>query len=412
MTTDQLVDTLVDIVSKNGNLLLDIGPEADGTIPEIMAANGCGTSAPGCDVNGEAIYGTTYWNRADEPAADVPVRYTQRDGSLYATALTWPGRELTLGGDLPFGENTEVTLLGADGDTLDWERNDAGEIVIEMPEEGADATTSTHAFVFEIATPKIDTLLRTTVRVPDAAQRGTTVVGSAVIANASSEASDPAEVEVTGPEGWTVTSGAASVPELAPGESYVVPITIAVPADAEPAPGRIVVTTSADGVSTVAVATVKIALPNLAKGKPATQSSVAWDGVPARAVDGNRNGAFSGNSVTHTSEPSTEAWWQVDLGAVAAIDRIEIYNRTDCCGERLSNYWVMTSDEPIAANSLAEARATAGVSAIRVAEQAGRPSVIDLPEGATGRYVRIQLESATLPLSLAEVEVLGLPVGG
>ncbi len=72
----------------------------------------------------------------------------------------------------------------------------------------------------------------------------------------------------------------------------------------------------------------------------------------------------------------------------------------------------MTSDEPITANSLAEARATAGVSAIRVAEQAGRPSVIDLPEGATGRYVRIQLESATLPLSLAEVEVLGLPVGG
>ncbi len=66
---------------------------------------------------------------------------------------------------------------------------------------------------------------------------------------------------------------------------------------------------------------------------------MAWDGVPARAVDGNRNGAFSGNSVTHTSEPSTEAWWQVDLGAVAAIDRIEIYNRTDCCGERLSNYW-------------------------------------------------------------------------
>ncbi len=199
LTSDQLVESLVDIVSKNGNLLLDVGPKADGTIPELQAERLRDIGA-WLDINGEAIYGTTYWNRADEPAADVPVRYTQRDGSLYATALTWPGRELTLGGDLPFGENTEVTLLGADGDTLDWERNDAGEIVIEMPEEGADATTSTHAFVFEIATPKIDTLLRTTVRVPDAAQRGTTVVGSAVIANASSEASDPAEVEVTGPE--------------------------------------------------------------------------------------------------------------------------------------------------------------------------------------------------------------------
>lgn len=410
LTSDQLVESLVDIVSKNGNLLLDVGPKADGTIPELQAERLRDIGA-WLDVNGDAIYGTTYWNRADEPASDVPVRYTQRDGSLYATALDWPGERLTLGDDLPFGDDTEVELLGSDGKSLDWERNDAGEIEIEMPEEGAEATTSTHAFTFEISNPGLDSLLRTTVRVPEAVQRGATVVGSAVIANPSSERSETSAIEITGPEGWTVTAGTSSVPALAPGESYVVPITISVPAGAEASSGRIVVTTTSGGVSTSAGATVKIALPNLAKGKPATQSSIAWDGVPERAVDGNRNGAFSGNSVTHTAEPSKEAWWQVDVGELAALDRVEIYNRTDCCGERLSNYWVMTSDEPFTANALADARAEADT-ATRVAEQAGRPSVIDLPDGTTGRYVRIQLESATLPLSLAEVEVLGLPAGG
>jgi hypothetical protein len=54
---------------------------------------------------------------------------------------------------------------------------------------------------------------------------------------------------------------------------------------------------------------------NLALGKPAQQSSTGWGGDPRRAVDGNPDGNYGANSVSHT-ENQAQAWWQVDLGAV------------------------------------------------------------------------------------------------
>src|SRR5262249_885473 len=55
-------------------------------------------------------------------------------------------------------------------------------------------------------------------------------------------------------------------------------------------------------------------LTNLALGKPATQSSVGWGGVPERAVDGNTDGGAEA-LITHTATNSTGNWWRVDLGA-------------------------------------------------------------------------------------------------
>lgn len=144
--------------------------------------------------------------------------------------------------------------------------------------------------------------------------------------------------------------------------------------------------------------------PNVALGKQATQTSVAYDSVASRAVDGNTDGNWGSESVTHTAEPSSQAWWQVDLGKSYAIDQIAIWNRTDCCADRLSNYWVLVSDAPITGDSLEAARTAPGVTAIHQPGQAGRPTTLDL-NGLTGRYVRVQLESPTNPLSLAEVEV-------
>src|SRR4051812_33860999 len=104
-TADSIVDDLVDIVSKNGALLLNIGPRPDGTIPEpeqqMLRDIGRWLSA-----NGEAIYGTRPWTTFGEgPTAvvegpfadtkraaftDADIRFTTKGELLYATALAWP----------------------------------------------------------------------------------------------------------------------------------------------------------------------------------------------------------------------------------------------------------------------------------------------------------------------------------
>lgn len=87
---DKLIYLLVDIVSKNGNLLLDIGPEADGTIPPVQMSR-LQALAAWLKQNGEAIYGTRPWIRAEgETAEGMPVRFTRTDSSLYATFLGEP----------------------------------------------------------------------------------------------------------------------------------------------------------------------------------------------------------------------------------------------------------------------------------------------------------------------------------
>ena len=55
------------------------------------------------------------------------------------------------------------------------------------------------------------------------------------------------------------------------------------------------------------------------------------------------------NSVSHTNN-DTHAWWQVDLGGVQQIDAIQLWNRTDCCGDRLQDFYVFVSEEPFTSN--------------------------------------------------------------
>ena len=104
-TVDSIVDDLIDIVSKNGCLLLNIGPRADGTIPEpeqrmLREIGGW------LRVNGEAIYGTRPWSSYGEgptavvegPFADTKratftaedIRFTRKGEVVYAIALAWP----------------------------------------------------------------------------------------------------------------------------------------------------------------------------------------------------------------------------------------------------------------------------------------------------------------------------------
>jgi hypothetical protein len=143
-------------------------------------------------------------------------------------------------------------------------------------------------------------------------------------------------------------------------------------------------------------------------GTAATQSTTAYDSPASRAVDGDTNGAWGSGSVTHT-DAEVHPWWQTDLGATYSIDEVALWNRTDCCSERLGDYYVLVSDEPFVSGSLEEVLAQPGVWAVRRQEVAGRPTTFDV--GRTGRYVRIQLAGAAAEnLTLAEVQVF--PVAG
>ena len=153
---------------------------------------------------------------------------------------------------------------------------------------------------------------------------------------------------------------------------------------------------------------------NIATSGTATQSSTpssgaAAAGVASRAIDGNTDGVFNNNSVTHTNDEN-EAYWTLDLGSVKQIDGISIWNRTDCCSERLSNFHVFISDTPFTGTTVAASRAQAGVFDHFQAGAAN--TVTNVVTNRTGRYVRIQLTSGSNPLSLAEVQVFGEDTGG
>jgi RHS repeat-associated protein len=85
---------------------------------------------------------------------------------------------------------------------------------------------------------------------------------------------------------------------------------------------------------------------NLAVGKTATQSSTAFGGTANRANDGNTDGIFADGSVSHTNFEN-QPWWQVDLGSSQQITSVNVWNRTDCCQSRTTNFNVIVSDQPI-----------------------------------------------------------------
>ena len=144
----------------------------------------------------------------------------------------------------------------------------------------------------------------------------------------------------------------------------------------------------------------------MAQGKAARQSSTAFTPGASAAVDGNTDGNFEHGTVTHTHK-DVSPWWEVDLGASAALSSIVVWNRADaCCSFRLSDYWVFVSDTPFAADDTPANLQTRPGTWSRRQTGVPLPSVTIATGGVQGRYVRVQLARSEY-LSLAEVQVFG-----
>ncbi len=138
---------------------------------------------------------------------------------------------------------------------------------------------------------------------------------------------------------------------------------------------------------------------NLALNRPASQSSDFSGIIASFANDGNTS------NFSHT-ESNGAAWWEVDLGSINNISHINVWNREDCCANRLEAYQIFVSDVPFVSKDIVETASQNGNGVYFQEAIAQRPTRQNI--GRTGRYVRIQL-SGTNFLHLAEVEVFGTP---
>jgi alpha-L-fucosidase len=164
-TPEFIVHQLADIVSKNGNLLMNIGPRSDGTIPDevqqvLLDVGGW------LKVNGDAIYGTRPWTTYGEGPTKVAAgsfqdthtqeytaedfRFTTKGNNLYAIELAWPlGNEAiirSLRGEALKGKQIQaITLLGSEAPLTYKQQSDG--LHLQLPSKPSEG----YAYAFRIA---------------------------------------------------------------------------------------------------------------------------------------------------------------------------------------------------------------------------------------------------------------------
>ena len=164
-TPEFIVHQLIDVVSKNGNLLMNIGPRADGTIPD-QVQQVLRDVGSWLKVNGDAIYGTRPWRVYGEgptqvvegsfndtntrPYTPEDFRFTAKRDTLYAIELGWPSKPETVIHSITTpvaGERSveSVELVGSD-EKLQFKQQDDG-LRIQLPERNP----GKYAYVYKIA---------------------------------------------------------------------------------------------------------------------------------------------------------------------------------------------------------------------------------------------------------------------
>lgn len=175
-SAQELILMLIDVVSRGGNLCLDIGPSADGRIPVIMQERLL-QIGEWLRTNGRAIYGTRMWKVPCQwSAGSIPktdrkeymsrfnileqtiappegqafkeVLFTFKDKNLYAITPRWPGKELILKNVTP-GSDTDVILLETK-EKLTWRAN-GNNLVINTPDFDMNKMKSQYAYVFQLS---------------------------------------------------------------------------------------------------------------------------------------------------------------------------------------------------------------------------------------------------------------------
>ncbi|KAI9685859.1 MAG: hypothetical protein M1822_004137 [Bathelium mastoideum] len=229
-----IVTSLVDIVSKNGNFLLDVGPTANGTIISVEQDN---LRAAGAWIKGhaEAIFNTTYWYITPEEGSAV--RFTQNQNAFYITTLYPPNATLTLNSPVPYLPGDNITVVGGNlsgsvvpaqllgNGSLQMTISDAVRSadqyawVFKIPyggAESADLTTRTNAN--STSTSNSDQSSRTALR--SATGGGG---GSPTVTSAANQPSRTALRSATGGQGGSESPTAASQPSgtTSSAESYI-----------------------------------------------------------------------------------------------------------------------------------------------------------------------------------------------
>ncbi|MFX1456547.1 MAG: alpha-L-fucosidase [Promethearchaeota archaeon] len=148
MSAEELIFLLIDIVSKNGNLLLNVGPTADGIIPEIQEKRLI-KLGDWLDVNGEAIFGTRPWERAEgNTTEDIPIRFTRKEENIYAILMGKPKSDEIIIVDLALENVSKINLLGIEGELVWKEANN--NLVIKLPDKILDSPAISFRIVLKL----------------------------------------------------------------------------------------------------------------------------------------------------------------------------------------------------------------------------------------------------------------------